>query len=108
MLSPALARWVTNEFEGVDAFSFHFLGYANPDNAAEDGDVAESARETGAVVLTKDSDFADEVRRKGAPPVVLVRTPNATTAVMREVLRSDLPLALTAVQDGHVLVEIGV
>ena len=87
MLPPALARWATNEFEGVEAFSFWYLGYADPEDSAEDRDVAVAARRAGAVILPKDSDFADEVRRNGSPPVILVRTPNSTTAVMRGVLK---------------------
>ena len=107
MLPPALARWATNEFEGVEAFSFWYLGYADPDDPAEDEDVAVAARSAGAAILTKDPDFADEVRRKGSPPVILVRTPNSTASVMREVLRKELPVALESIRAGTTLVEIG-
>ena len=103
MLSPSLARWLSSSFENVDAYSAQFLGYLG----VEDRDIAEDARKEGAVILTKDSDFADEVRRKGSPPVILVRTSNSTNAVMRRVLGDELPAALAAIHEGSSLVEVG-
>ena len=100
MLSPSLARWITTTFEGVDAFSAQRLGLVY----AKDRAIFLSAREAGAVVLTKDEDFADEVRRTSSPPVIWVRSGNAFS---REVLLDELPAALDAIRNGTTLVEIG-
>ena len=55
--------------------------------------------------MTKDEDFADEVRREGSPPVIWVRSGNA---FRRSVLLEELPQALDAIREGALLVEIGV
>ena len=100
MLSPSLARWITSTFDGVDAYSALRLGLLG----AKDPSIFRAAREAGAVVLTKDDDFAAEVRRAGAPPVIWVRSGNAFS---REVLSVELPAALDAIRAGQLLVEIG-
>ena len=100
MLSPALARWIRSEFPGVEATSAQRLDLLG----VEDADIAEQARASGAVVLTKDADFADEVRRRGSPPVIWVQAGNTRTAAMKEILRQRLPEALDAIRSGRVLV----
>ncbi len=100
MLSPSLARWVTDTFDGVEAYSAQWLGHVHD----KDPTIFRAAREAGAVVLTKDEDFAAEARRSGTPPVIWVRSGNA---FHRDVLRTELPPALDAVRGGSVLVEIG-
>ena len=102
MLSPALARWITETFDGVDAFSAKRLGLVH----AKDPPIFDAARRAGAVVLTKDSDFIDEVERGGTPPVIWVRVGDTTTAVMRRVLREHLPAALDAIREGASWTEI--
>ena len=101
MLSPSLARWITATFEGVEAVSAQRLGLLH----AKDHSIFHSARQAGAVVLTKDEDFADEVRRTGSPPVIWVRSGNSFS---REVLAAELPAALSAIRSGTTLVQIGV
>ena len=87
----------------MDAYSFEFLGFRD----ATDSVVAEAARQVGAVVLTKDADFADEVERSGSPPVLWVRTPNTATRDLKPVLLTELPAALEAIRKGRRLLEIG-
>lgn len=103
MLSWRLARWVTETFEGVEAFSARHLDLVH----AKDPTIFHAARSAQAVVLTKDDDFADEVRRAGAPPVVWVRSGNTTNEAMRTLLLAELPAALDAIRAGRLLVEIG-
>lgn len=100
MLPPSLARWITATFDGVDAYSAQRLGLVY----AKDPSIFRAAREAGAVVLTKDEDFADEVQRVGSPPVIRVRSGNA---FRREDLLAELPAALDAIRKGALLVEIG-
>ena len=103
MLSPALARWITETFDRVDAFSAERLGLVH----AKDPSIFDAARRAGAVVLTKDSDFVDEVGRAGAPPVIWVRVGNTRTASMKRVLTAHLPAALEAIRAGATWTEIG-
>lgn len=102
MLSPALARKIREAFPDVEAFSAERLGHLD----AKDPDLFERARETGAVVLTKDEDFALEARRTGRPAVIWVRTGNTSTATLWPVLQRELPGALAAIARGESLVEI--
>ena len=102
MLSPALARWITESFDGVEASSAKRLDLVN----AKDPSIFEAARRAGAVVLTKDRDFADEVERNGTPAVIWVRIGNTTTANMKRVLAERLPGALDALRGGAALVEL--
>ncbi len=61
-----------------------------------------------AVLITKDSDFAELVDRRGAPPaIVLLTCGNTSTAHLKTLLVDRLPAALTLVEQGERLVEIG-
>ncbi|SEJ94256.1 hypothetical protein SAMN04488058_1475 [Deinococcus reticulitermitis] len=59
-LPPQLAPWLTQTF-GVPAYSASHLGYRD----AGDDEIFQAAREAGAVVVSKDSDFLDRVTRLG-------------------------------------------
>ena len=101
-LSPALARWIADEF-GHPAQALRDLGLRN----AKDRPIFEAAREAKVVVLTKDSDFADLVERLGPPPHVLWLTcGNTSNAALRVLLKESLPKALELVGKGEPLVEI--
>ena len=100
MLSWRLARWVTDSFDDVEAFSARRLDLVHANDP--------SIFEAGAVVLTKDEDFVDEVARRGAPPVIWVRAGNTSNEAMRALLSAELPAALDAIRCGVTLVEIGV
>ena len=102
-LSPALAPWINAHFEGLDATAVRELGLRN----AEDPEIFEAARQAGAVVMSKDSDFVDLVSRLGAPPQVLwIRCGNTSNAQMRVVLSRTLAAAVSLLRRGERLVEI--
>jgi predicted nuclease of predicted toxin-antitoxin system len=101
-LSPALAPWIADRF-GVQAFSAKYLGYLD----AEDPEIFRAAREAGAVVMTKDSDFLDLLEQHGPPPQVLwVTLGNTSNARMRVVLERNFLRAAALLQSGEALVEI--
>lgn len=62
-LSPALAPWLRDTF-AVEAFSVRWLGLQH----ADDEVIFAAARETKAVVITKDRDFVHLLERHGPPP----------------------------------------
>jgi predicted nuclease of predicted toxin-antitoxin system len=75
---------------------------------ALDPPIFAAARAAGAVVLTKDADFADMVTRLGPPPQVLwLRCGNTSNAALRVLLARDLPAALARLAAGEPLVELG-
>ncbi|MDP9349721.1 MAG: DUF5615 family PIN-like protein [Gemmatimonadota bacterium] len=101
-LSPALAPWIADEF-GIEAYSVKHLGLRD----AEDREIFRAARESGAVVLTKDNDFVLLLQQHGPPPQVLwITLGNTSNARMRQVLLRTLPAALDLLRRGEPLVEI--
>ena len=86
-LSPALAPWLRATF-GLEATVLRELGLRD----AEDRAIFAAARRAGAVLMTKDSDFADLVARHGAPPqIILLTCGNTTNAALRSVLAGAWP-----------------
>lgn len=101
-ISPALAAWLTNHF-GVEALSLRDLNLVR----ASDPEIFFAARQADAVVLTKDRDFVDLVRRHGPPPrVVWVTCGNTSNREMVEVLSRTFPAACQLLTSGEAMVEI--
>ncbi len=101
-LSPHLAPWLTEHF-GVDAFSARWLGLRD----AKDDQIFAKARDAGAVVMTKDSDFVALLEREGPPPQVLwITAGNTSNAHLRDLFSKILNEALELIQQGEALVEI--
>lgn len=102
--SPAIARWITDQFDEVEAIPIRHLGLRD----AEDAEIFEAARRADAVVMTKDSDFVQLQDRLGAPPQVLwVTCGNTSNARLQEIFATLLLAALTLLRAGEDLVEIG-
>src|SRR5712691_600728 len=102
-LPPSAAAWIAATF-GVEAQAVRDLGLRD----AKDGPIFTAARAAGAVVMTKDSDFVELLRRLGAPPKVLwITCGNTSNAKLREVLTAHLPAAIKRLEGGEDLVEIG-
>ena len=88
---------------GVEARPVRDLGLRD----AKDREIFQSAREVGAVVITKDGDFLELMERFGPPPQVLwITCGNTSNARLREILQSALPTALKLLEQGEPLVEI--
>ena len=101
-LSHALAPWLAGQF-GVEAYSVDDLGFAQ----SEDLNIFHAARAAGAVIMTKDSDFADLVYRLGTPPqILLIAVGNSRNARLREILRETFSGAMELLRSGEPLVQI--
>jgi predicted nuclease of predicted toxin-antitoxin system len=101
-LSPRVANWLRDEME-VEAESLRDLGLRD----AEDDDIFEKARRDGAIVMTKDRDFADLVTRRGPPPsVIWLRCGNTSETRLKEILTLHLEQSLDFIRQGEALVEI--
>ena len=100
-LPAALGRWLRDH--GHESEHVLEIGLAQ----SKDNPVWEYAREHGAIIVTKDEDYAEWVRRgRSGPQVLWVRLGNAST---RELLRWFAPLFPTALQQleqGTRLVEL--
>ena len=101
-LSPHLAPWLSSEFD-VEAKPIRELGLRD----AGDREIFMAAREAGAVVLTKDSDFARLLEQLGPPPQILWLTiGNTSNTRLREVMSNNFPTVRSLLLRGELLVEI--
>jgi predicted nuclease of predicted toxin-antitoxin system len=101
-LSPYLARWISSEF-GVEAKPVRELGLRD----AKDREIFLAAKEVGAVVLTKDSDFVLLLEQLGPPPqVVWLTIGNTSNARLKEILSNSFPTVRNLLLRGEPLVEI--
>ncbi|MBC7767953.1 MAG: DUF5615 family PIN-like protein [Phycisphaerales bacterium] len=102
-LSPALAQWIAASF-GHNCLVVRDIGLSR----APDTQIFDQARAAGAVLITKDADFAELVDRRGTPPaIVLLTCGNTSTLNLKQLLADRLPTALALVEQGEPLVEIG-
>jgi predicted nuclease of predicted toxin-antitoxin system len=102
-LPQTLAGWMVETF-GVTAISLKELGLRD----AKDIEIFEAAKQPNLVILTKDSDFVDLVCRLGSPPQILWLTcGNVTNRNLRQLLTSTFPTAISQLQQGEIVVEIG-
>jgi predicted nuclease of predicted toxin-antitoxin system len=101
-LSPRVARWI-EETLGQQAEALRDKGLRD----AEDETIFEKAKSEQAIILTKDKDFADLVKRLGAPPAVIwLRCGNTSEENLKHLLENHLQEALDYIHGGEPLVEI--
>lgn len=101
-LSPAIASWITSNFE-AHAIPVRDLGLRDASDLA----IYRAAQKENTVVMTKDSDFVLLVNRLGPPPQILwIKSGNTSNARLKEVLFKALPTALDLLNRGEKLVEI--
>lgn len=100
-LPPALARWLRES--GHEASAVREVGLRE----AEDEAICAHAAQTGAVVLTKDEDFAQLARSGGTvATVVWLRVGNCSNAELRAWLEPRLPGIVALAADGGRVVEV--
>jgi predicted nuclease of predicted toxin-antitoxin system len=101
-LSPAIANWISSNFN-ITALALRDLGLRD----AEDLEIFAQAKEQKVILMTKDSDFVDLVKRLGSPPQVIWLTcGNTSNARLKEILTITLPRAIELLNSGEDLVEI--
>ncbi len=102
-LPPSIAAWIQSTF-ATECHCIEDLGLRN----ADDLSIFQAARDAGAVVMTKDTDFVDLIGRFGPPPQVFWLTcGNTSNARLRTIPTVALPSALPLLEQGENLVEIG-
>ena len=101
-ISPALARWLAARF-GVEACHVKDLELVE----SSDSSIFDAARLAGATVLTKDHDFVDLARRRGAPPhVIWVTCGNTSNREMMRILDATFSQACRLLETGEPVVEV--
>ena len=100
-LPPALVRHL--EAKGHEAKHVTDIGLGN----ARDQAIWEHAALTGAVIISKDEDFARrEFMGKGGPPVIWIRLPNVRTRDLLAWFEPLLPRIIANLEKGERLIEI--
>lgn len=75
--------------------------------AKPDVQIWRHAERVGAIMLTRDSDFAAlRLRAASGPAVVWLRLGNITNAKLERALKSALPEIVAAVAEGELLIEL--
>ncbi len=101
-LSPQLCPWLQRKF-GLRSVAVRDLALRE----ARDSEIFTRARRESVVVFTKDEDFVELVRGRGAPPQVLwLRCGNMSNARLKVVLERTLPAAIALLEAGEPVVEI--
>jgi predicted nuclease of predicted toxin-antitoxin system len=100
-LPPALARWLASQ--GHEAEHVIDIGLAG----AADRTIWQQASERGAVIVTKDEDFAlHRTLEINGPAVVWVRLGNTRKVDLLRWLEPLLPEVLVALERGETLIEV--
>ncbi|MFA5263018.1 MAG: DUF5615 family PIN-like protein [Opitutaceae bacterium] len=100
-LPPALARWLQEA--GHEAAHLQDLGLRDADDAV----VWATAQRTGAIIITKDEDFAARsVRVTDAPIIVWLRVGNTTNEALKVWIDASFPRILESLEQGNRLVEV--
>jgi predicted nuclease of predicted toxin-antitoxin system len=102
-LSPSLALWINQQFEGIEAQSLWSLGL----RSASDKEIFQQAKKADVILMSKDDDFARLVQIFGPPPpIILLTCGNTSNARMRKILSNQLVTVLDLIKAGEPLVEI--
>lgn len=100
-LPPALARWL--RAGGHEAEHVEELGL----RAGSDRTIWERALQTGAIIVTKDEDFAARSAQAGAPPIIVwLRVGNSTNRALLSWLGPRMPGIEALLAQGSLLVEV--
>ena len=100
-MPPALAVWLRTQ--GHDAQAVREVGLRE----AEDGAIWTHALQTGAVILTKDEDFAARTQQAPSGPVIIwLRVGNCSNTALRLWLEPRWPGIVQLVTQGSRLIEV--
>ena len=101
-LPPALARWFASTFS-VQCASVRDLQLRD----ATDRVIFMSAREAGAVLVSKDADFRKLLEEHGPPPqVIWVTCGNTSNLRLQALIRAAWPQIMTLLEAGEPIVEL--
>ena len=101
-LPPKLVHYIHHRFN-VKAIALRDLGLRD----ASDIEIFNKAKEADAVIMTKDSDFANLYFRFGAPPkIIIINCGNVTNKYLEIFLQDRFPKALKLLRNEEI-VEIG-
>jgi predicted nuclease of predicted toxin-antitoxin system len=100
-LPPALARWLVVQGHEADHVGDHAL------QSASDREIWDFSVKLGAVIITKDEDFAQRrAMSENGPMIVWVRLPNSRRGDLLRWFEKALEDILAALERGETIVEV--
>lgn len=100
-LPPALARWLVAA--GHEAEHVGDVGLGD----AQDQAIWAYAANVGAVIISKDEDFAQrKIMKNAGPPIVWIRRPNTRRRELLVWFEVVLPRMIEALERGESLIEV--
>lgn len=101
-ISPLLAAWLSEQLK-IEVAAIRDIGLRD----AKDIEIYEAARDSDAVVMTKDSDFLRLLYRFGPPPkIIWITTGNTSNESLKQLLSVTMPKAMKLLEHGESMVEI--
>ena len=102
-VSPHLATWII-EALGIETRPIRDVSLRD----SKDQEIFLAARDAGAVVMTKDSDFLFLLEQHGGPPphALWITCGNTSNVYLKALLERTLPAAMNLLEQGDPLVEI--
>lgn len=101
-ISPTIAQWLSATYQ-IDAVAIRDLRLRD----ATDRTLFHSARESQAIVLTKDRDLVDLVIQLGQPPQILwVTCGNTSNTRLKAILAKAWPSVVALLGAGEKIVEV--
>ena len=100
-LPPALARWISAQ--GYSAYHVADIGMAS----ARDPEIWDRAYGDGAIIITKDEDFAIlRTIYPDGPTIIWLRTPNCRRQILLDGFARLWPQMLDRLNQGEMLIEL--
>lgn len=100
-IAPALVKWL--EAQGLEAATFASEGWERHGDLS----VFEALAQQGAVIVSKDRDFVDIVRRNGPPPQILwIRRGNCSSRSLIDLFEAEFDKAIAKLVAGASVVEL--
>lgn len=102
-ISPTLASWMNVRYPEHQTIALRDLGLRDSDDITIFG----NAKISGAVIITKDSDFINLVDYYGAPPqVIWLRCGHTSNASLQRILEKKFQVIVTHLQNNSPIVEV--
>ncbi len=101
-ISPLQAEWINQNFN-IQCFALRDLGLRD----ATDFEIFMKGKEQGVIIITKDSDFCDLLRKHKSPPKIIWLTcGNTSNESLKKLFTAKLTSALEILDKGEDLIEI--
>jgi predicted nuclease of predicted toxin-antitoxin system len=102
-LSPSVALWINQSFDGINAKSMRALGLRD----ADDEVIFMEAKGQKVTIMSKDADFIKLLERFGPPPqIIWITVGNSSNASLKKILGKHFSTILEMLGNGEKFIEV--